>query len=137
MGKNIIETRKTIQQIPLEPYSKDMNKIAHAENIMKNLRYDRNAITSTQLRIILGFFVQVKNSLEKNSGNELTKEEKYKIEYIKVRLFYQIAKAEKRDFLEQTYLEQMLNDIETKEDFSKIVDYVEALVAFQRFYINK
>lgn len=120
------------------PYEKDMDKLKYAEEIMKNMKNERNKLTTNQMRIILSLFVKVRNELEKNiTNNELTQDEIYKIKYIKIKLIYQAARMGNKDFIRNSYLEKMIDDVENRQDFYKLVDYVEALVAFQKYYVGK
>ncbi len=120
------------------PYEKNMDKLKHAEEIMKNMKNEKNSLTTNQMRIILSLFVNVRNELEKNRmNNELTEEEIYKIKYIKIKLIYQAARIGIKDFIKRSYLEKMIDDVDNRQDFYKLVDYVEALVAFQKYYIGK
>lgn len=123
----------------LTKYSKDMDKLKYAEEVMKNISNNKkDQITSNQMRIILSLFVNVRNELEKNGKEEKLKEEElYKIKYIKVKLIYQVARVNLKEFFKKTYLNEMIDDVETREDFYKLVDYVEALVAYQKFYMSK
>lgn len=123
----------------LTKYSKDMDKLKYAEEVMKDISNNKkDQITSNQMRIILSLFVNVRNELEKNGKEEKLKEEElYKIKYIKVKLIYQVARVNLKEFLKKTYLNEMIDDVETREDFYKLVDYVEALVAYQKFYMSK
>lgn len=120
------------------PYNKDMDKLEYAEKIMQNMKNERNSLTTNQMRIILSLFISVRNELEKNIMNdELTEEERYKIKYIKIKLVYQAARTGIQDFIRKSYLEKMIDDVNDRQDFYKLVDYVEALVAFQKYYIGK
>lgn len=123
------------------PYDKNMDKLKLAEEIMKKMSIEKSAknkITTNQMRIILSTFINVRNKLEKNSmNNELTEEEKYEIKYIKIKLIYQAGRMEKKQFLNNTHLTEMIDDVNNREEFKKILDYVEALVAFQKYYVEK
>lgn len=120
------------------PYEKDMDKLKYAEEIMKNMKNERNKLTTNQMRIILSLFVKVRNELEKNiTNNELTQDEIYQIKYIKIKLIYQAARMGNKDFIRNSYLEKMIDDVENRQDFYKLVDYVEALVAFQKYYVGE
>lgn len=120
------------------PYEKNMDKLKHAEEIMKNMKNERNPLTTNQMRIILSLFIKVRNELEKNiTNNELTQDEIYQIKYIKIKLIYQAARMGNKDFIKNSYLEKMIDDVENRQDFYKLVDYVEALVAFQKYYVGK
>ena len=129
------------KQNNLTKYSKDMDKLKYAEEVMKDISKGNNKnekITNNQMRIILSLFVNTKNELEqKEIEEELTEEELYKIKYIKVKLIYQISRTNLKDFLKKSYLSEMLNDVVTRKDFYNLVDYVEALVAYQKYYFKK
>lgn len=131
--------KSNVEVNSLTKYSKDMDKLKYAEEVMKNISNNKkDQITSNQMRIILSLFVNVRNELEKNGKEEKLKEEElYKIKYIKVKLIYQVARVNLKEFLKKTYLNEMIDDVETREDFYKLVDYVEALVAYQKFYMSK
>lgn len=126
----------------LTKYSKDMDKLKYAEELMKNISQvkgkNSDKITSNQMRIVLSLFVNVRNDLQrKEKIEELAEDELYKIKYIKVKLIYQISRMNLKDFLKKSYLNEMLDDVKTREDFYNLVDYVEALVAYQKYYMNK
>lgn len=129
------------KQNNLTKYSKDMDKLKYAEEVMEFTSKENNKkekLTSNQMRIILSLFVNTKNELEqKEIEEELTKEELYKIKYIKVKLIYQISRTGLEEFFRNSYLGNMIDDVITRKDFYNLVDYVEALVAYQKYYFNK
>ncbi|MDR0979074.1 MAG: type III-A CRISPR-associated protein Csm2 [Lachnospiraceae bacterium] len=105
-------------------------ELDYAERIIK---YENNRITTTQLNNMLILFVNVKKKLETCEG-ALSKEQLNILKYIKVKLVYQFAKLKRIDFLEKTTLLKMLDAIKTKDDFNKVVQYVEAIIAYNKFY---
>lgn len=130
------------KQNNLTKYSKDMDKLKYAEEVMDFTSKENNKkekqLTSNQMRIILSLFVNVKNELEqKEIEEELSKEELYKIKYIKVKLIYQISRTGLEEFFRNSYLGNMIDDVITRKDFYNVVDYVEALVAYQKYYFKK
>lgn len=117
-----------------------MEDLKRAEEIMKemkNMPNKRNSLTTNQMRIILSLFVSVRNELERNiMSNDLTEEEIYKIRYIKIKLVYQAARVGIQKFIKDSKLEEKIDKVNNRQDFYKLVDYVEALVAFQKYYIG-
>ncbi len=131
MYKNNQYHEKTTS-IELEKYSKNMNKIKHAENIMKNMYASR--ITSNQIRIILSIFVNIKNKINLSATEQLNDEYKATIQYAKAKVMYQISRTNSKKFYGDSYIGLMLDDIDTKTDYDNFIKYIEALVAFQKFY---
>jgi len=76
------------------------------------------------------------NSEKVRTGTELSEESKAGLQLLQVRLFYECGRDNTvKDFVLNTYLIEYLKDIgSSREKFIKYARYVEALVAYHRYF---
>lgn len=114
-----------------------------AQNVIKTLsqpnKYGRiNIISTSQLRNILTMSADIYNQvvpLEK----DLTDEINSRIEYLRVRCFYEAGRERLvKNFMEKSKIPDILREINgEKKDFILFNHYLEALVAFRKYYGGK
>ncbi len=114
-------------------------------------RIAKDGLTTSQLRLFLsavnavnGKVEQYKNRTEGAAPTKLSPELAMQVKFLKVKLAYQIGRAESKrgnpikDFERETQLMRRIDaigdDIRKYEDFAS---YMEALVAFHKFYGGK
>ncbi|MEG0156737.1 MAG: type III-A CRISPR-associated protein Csm2, partial [Anaerovoracaceae bacterium] len=90
------------------------------------------------IRNILTMVNDLKN-LSKREGDSLSEEVQGKVQYLKMRLAYESGRESVVDeFVKCTKLMETLEGIkESKEKLSLFCEYVEALVAYHRYYGGK
>ncbi len=114
-----------------------------AQNVIKTLsqpnKYGRiNIISTSQLRNILTMSADIYNQvvpLEK----DLTDEINSRIEYLRVRCFYEAGRERLvKDFMKCSKIPEILREINgEKKNFILFNHYLEALVAFRKYYGGK
>lgn len=114
-----------------------------AQNVIKTLsqpnKYGRiNIISTSQLRNILTMSADIYNQvvpLEK----DLTDEINSRIEYLRVRCFYEAGRERLvKDFMRKSQIPEILREINgEKKNFILFNHYLEALVAFRKYYGGK
>lgn len=114
-----------------------------AQNVIKTLsqpnKYGRiNIISTSQLRNILAMSADIYNQvvpLEK----DLTDEINSRIEYLRIRCFYEAGRERLvKDFMEKSQIPDILREINgEKKNFILFNHYLEALVAFRKYYGGK
>lgn len=114
-----------------------------AQNVIKTLsqpnKYGRiNIISTSQLRNILAMSADIYNQvvpLEK----DLTDEINSRIEYLRVRCFYEAGRERLvKNFMEKSQIPEILREINgEKKNFILFNHYLEALVAFRKYYGGK
>jgi len=114
-----------------------------AQNVIKTLsqpnKYGRiNIISTSQLRNILAMSADIYNQvvpLEK----DLTDEINSRIEYLRVRCFYEAGRERLvKDFMKCSKIPEILREINgEKKNFILFNHYLEALVAFRKYYGGK
>lgn len=114
-----------------------------AQNVIKTLsqpnKYGRiNIISTSQLRNILAMSADIYNQvvpLEK----DLTDEINSRIEYLRVRCFYEAGRERLvKDFMRKSQIPEILREINgEKKNFILFNHYLEALVAFRKYYGGK
>ena len=114
-----------------------------AQNVIKTLsqpnKYGRiNIISTSQLRNILTMSADIYNQvvpLEK----DLTDEINSRIEYLRVRWFYEAGRDRLvKNFMEKSKIPDILREINgEKKNFILFNHYLEALVAFRKYYGGK
>lgn len=114
-----------------------------AQNVIKTLsqpnKYGRiNIISTSQLRNILAMSADIYNQvvpLEK----DLTDEINSRIEYLRIRCFYEAGRERLvKDFMKCSKIPDILREINgEKKNFILFNHYLEALVAFRKYYGGK
>lgn len=97
-----------------------------------------NIISTSQLRNILAMSADIYNQvvpLEK----DLTDEINSRIEYLRVRCFYEAGRERLvKDFMRKSQIPEILREINgEKKNFILFNHYLEALVAFRKYYGGK
>lgn len=97
-----------------------------------------NIISTSQLRNILAMSADIYNQvvpLEK----DLTDEINSRIEYLRVRYFYEAGRERLvKDFMRKSQIPEILREINgEKKNFILFNHYLEALVAFRKYYGGK
>ncbi len=113
----------------------ELTYVDDAEKIMSNRK---GAITTNQIRIILDLinevYIPVKKSTEA-ADTELNEKTRSKLQYIKMKIAYQAGRDYKvKDFVGYTNIMKHINNAKTKGDVILLAHYMEALVAYHKYY---
>lgn len=128
------------------------NYVDKAERVIKALSekteerrgkiYKKGMLTTSQIRNQLAMCSDIYNEImtgEAGTGNQLSEEICGRINYLKVRFVYEAGRDSKvKDFVESAEILKILESIKgNKKNFLMFSRYMEALVAFHRYYGGK
>ena len=121
---------------------KALNLLNYVENAEKVIRKHKegNAITTTQLRGLFSLMTEVREILRIRQSDRLDESMQSRVQYIKMRFVYAAGRGEKgvADFMKQSALVECIDTIkDSAKQFELVCKYMEALVAYHKFYINK
>ncbi len=112
------------------------NYIDKAEKIMSNLK---PKITTSKIRSFLSLTSEVYNVENKRTEKLLNKESLEKIKQIRVKMVYEAGRDQGvKNFINESKLIYYLKNIgDNREKFIKFARYMEALVAYHRYFGGK
>lgn len=117
------------------------NYTQQAEQVIKDLKSsmgrDYQNFTTSKIRNILAQVSEIYNDVIIEKGDILSPELISRIEYLKVRLVYECGREPYviKPFVNKAELLDLLNNIgSSRDNFLKFARYMEALVAYHRFY---
>jgi len=117
---------------------------AKAETVIQELKSSMGKnyqdFTTSKIRNILAMVSDIYNDLYGDQEVSLNQEIQNRIEYLKVRLIYECGREPKviKPFVEKAQLLPLLESIgDSSERFRSFAHYMEALVAYHRFYGGK
>lgn len=119
--------------------------VDQAEQVIKKLAdqsKDRNGnahmLSTSKIRGILSMAADIYDSVQQNNTSELGLEYVSRIEYLRVRMVYEIGRDttyKVKDFIVSAKLLEYLKMIDgSKVNYILFYHYLEALVAFHRYY---
>lgn len=122
-----------------------MNYVDQAQKVMETLSQSGNMVTTSQIRKFLTAVNMVSGKVDQyRSGEKVVKlspELQMQVKFLKVKLAYQIGRADSRrgnpvkDFSDASVLMKWIDGIgDSMEKYEQFARYVEALVAFHKFY---
>jgi CRISPR-associated protein Csm2 len=119
----------------------EKNYTAQAEHVIQDLKKsmgkEYQQFTTSKIRNILAKVSEIYNDVLINQDEELSPKLQSRIEYLKVRLVYECGREPRviKPFVEKAGLLDLLNAIKGQRDnFIDFAHYMEALVAYHRFY---
>ena len=123
--------------IKFEPLNK-LTYVDKAEKIMKETD-KKGAIPTNQIRIILDLIneiympVKASDAKETELGDDILS----KLKYIKMKIAYQAGRDPKvKQFVENTNIMNHIDNVKVKDDVILLAHYMEALVAYRKYYID-
>lgn len=111
--------------------------VDYAENAIRMVHQDkRNKITTTQIRNLLSMTADIYNDVLNSEGEKLTQDILARIEYLKVHIIYAAGRStDVRSFVDKAKILEILKSLNgSRSDFILFSHYMEALVAFHRYY---
>lgn len=124
----------------------DFDYVQKAETVMKSLitkdRWGNEGFgnfTTSKIRNILSLSSEISTSVMQAQGAQLSEDLADRIRYIKVRLAYEAGREDAvKKFLEKSSLMDIVGQIgNDKKRFQRYEKYLEALVAYHRFFGGK
>lgn len=100
-------------------------------------KYKQNFyLTTTKIRNLLSLLNVIQQMVKEESGNKINDDTLGKIQYFKMRCAYEAGRdSAVDDFIEKSNIMNYIEDINgSKKNFEIFFHYVEALVAYHRYY---
>lgn len=120
------------------------NYVDEAERVIKTLiekdRSGRDVIrlTTSKIRGILSLVTELYNDIIHEPSNKLGEEYVERIQYLRLRIVYEAGRDKQvGKFVEKSNLLEYVKAIKNKNDFLRFTKYVEALVAYHKYYGGK
>lgn len=117
-----------------------MNYVDTAETVVGKLRKDKKGknirLTTSKIRNILAMVSEIYNEVIHEKGEKLSGKSQERIQYLRLRITYEAGRDDDvKDFVDKSELLQLLKKIgNNQEEFLLFCRYLEALVAYHRFY---
>ena len=109
-------------------------------DLKKQLDWKYQNFTTSKIRNILTLISEIYNDVVADKSKTLSKEVQERVEYLKVRLIYESGREKDTvdPFVKKSGLISIIDNIgENKDRFLKFARYMEALVAYHRYYDGK
>lgn len=122
----------------------EKNYVKKAEDVIKKLKYKKDKdgktvqmVTTSKIRNLLAMTADIYNDVISQSEMELTEEQQSRIEYLKIRIIYESGRESTvKDLVKESGILKMIEEIgDKKKNFLLFSKYMEALVAFRKFYV--
>ena len=125
------------------------NYVDEAEKVIQSLKSKKNPknekvipmVTTSKIRNLLAMTADIYNEALNVPGNRLPERLNDRIEYLRVRFVYEVGKdsdGKVKNFVTEAKILDILREIKgEKANFILFNHYMEALVAFHRFYGGK
>lgn len=123
-----------------------LNFAERAENIIKrymNIVDYKEYISTTQLRALFSLLTEVREYVRMQNNSHFNEEMQGRIQYIKMRFVYAAGRKKERNekevkvFMQLSGLMDCLDTIkDSVKQFELVCKYMEALVAYHKFYIG-
>lgn len=121
-----------------------MGYVEDAEKVFKDWYSTRDKkITTSKIRGLLSGMSDIYNDVVRVEGEELPQDIVDRIQYLKVQFVYEYGRDDKKDgsvrrFINESKILNKIDQIGTsKKKFIEMDRYMEALVAYHRFYGGK
>lgn len=121
-----------------------MGYVEDAEKVFKDWYLTQEPkITTTKIRGLLSGMSDIYNDVVRVEGEELPQDIVDRIQYLKVQFVYEYGRDDKKDgsvrrFINESKILNKIDQIGTsKKKFIEMERYMEALVAYHRFYGGK
>ena len=117
-----------------------MNNVNVQEKVEKYQMDKRNAVTTTQLRLLLSNAVIIKNKIQveerKEKKNVISEKLENEIKYLLVKHIYQCGRdLDVKSFDENFKISEAIKEIgNSAKNFNKFYRYLEEIVAYMKYY---
>lgn len=127
--------------VPLDPDT----YVDTAEGVIKELADRGRLLSTSKIRNLLSMISSLYDEVRRERADKLSKEDQGRIQYIRLHFAYEAGRessrgrnSEVKDFVEEADIFAHIKDIgDDKERFLLFCRYMEALVAFHRYYGGK
>ena len=123
------------------PHSKlnDSEYVDKAENVIKKLDSEKRLLTTSKIRNLLSMISSLYDEVRRSTSEKLSAEAMSQIQYIRLHFAYEAGRDLKvKDFVNEADILAHIKDIgDNKGQFMVFCRYMEALVAYHRYYGGK
>lgn len=130
------DTRQLPPRVEAKPLPADY--VDKAETVMRKLAEGRNRITTSKIRNLHSLVSDIYNVENLRDDTGLLPESVTALTMMRIRVVYEAGREQSvKDFVKEAELLEHMKDVKT--DRKKLIDfahYMEALVAYHRFYIG-
>lgn len=129
--------KATTMEVPKQKLHIDsLNYVDMAEQVMESLCKDHTNLTTSKIRNLLSMVSDNYNDARRNRTEKLTPEMKGRIQYLRLHIAYEAGRdRDVKTFVEKADIFDILKDIgEDREKLITFCHYMEALVAYHRYY---
>ena len=114
------------------------NYVDEAERIMQIITQNTNSITTSKIRRIYNLICEIYNTENLSCDSQLAPESKTALNMARVRIAYEAGRDGKvKDFTDKTHIIEYIKGINSRENFINFARYMEALIAYHKFYGGK
>ena len=122
--------------------SLDLDKVENTIKVLKTKKNQRGKpiglLTVSQIRNLLAMSADILNEVLEYPEEKLSEELLDRISYLTVRFYYEAGRDEKvKSFIETANLLPFLKGIQTRKQYIRYYQYMEALVAFHKYHGGK
>lgn len=122
--------------------SLDLDKVENTIKVLKTKKNQRGKpiglLTVSQIRNLLAMSADILNEVLEYPEENLSEELLDRISYLTVRFYYEAGRDEKvKSFIETANLLPFLKGIQTRKQYIRYYQYMEALVAFHKYHGGK
>ena len=120
------------------------NYVDKAEKVIQKLVEDSkqknhgkvNIVTTSKIRNLLAMTADIYNQVLVYTNEKLNEDISGRIEYLRVRFMYECGREPKvKEFVKEAEIIELLKEIgQSKKNYLLFSNYMEALVAFHKFY---
>ncbi len=123
----------------------EQNYVDAAEQVIVSLKNRKERgrsvpmVTTSKLRNLLAMTIDIYNEIMNKKEEELDREICSRIEYLRVRFLYEAGRERAvKDFVEEAEIITLLKNIKgSRENYILFNRYMEALIAFHKYYDGK
>lgn len=114
------------------------NYVDEAERIMRIITQNKYSITTSKIRRIYNLICEIYNAENLRCDSRLAPESKTALNMARVRIAYEAGRDNKvKDFTDKTHIIEYIKGINSRENFIDFARYMEALIAYHKFYGGK
>lgn len=120
-----------------------LNYVIEAEKVIKSLQKENPRsgkmelkLTTSKIRNILAMVAEIQNDAVHSKEKELSEDMQSRVQYLKMRVAYEAGRErDVEEFVKKSEIMNILSEIRAnKEKLILFCHYMEALVAYHRFY---
>lgn len=124
---------------PIQPKQLPQEYVDEAERVIREVSTDKNCISTSKLRGFLALLTEIYNEESLRTEKTISANSQAKLLRLRVRIVYDAGREQAvRKFIEKAQLLEYIKGVgNDRENLIQLSHYMEALVAYHRYLINK